>query len=311
MCSSDLRSLVLLSAAAVGAVESAEASVLSNLASALLPQHHVVYQHLAESKAFTHLADLKPTSTSVGWGSFLVDRSWYGKGFEIGGEQFTSGVFAHAPSALKYNLGSRYSVFTGCAGPDSRKACGDGVQFHIVADGKTVWSADRKPGDKAACFSVNVQNVNTLELHADHKSNTECDHAEWVNGKIYEDPAIDCRRLAALVPASQSVGWSPSVAKPQWTKDGFRVGGSPSKYRCDGQSGQYVSDEGPPLPVCIANPCTFSLPDGLGVSHDCDGVTTDGTCTATCGPGYGYAPGEQEEQFTCTWTGEFSGTSPV
>ena len=93
--------------------------------------------------------------------------------------------------------------------------------------------------------------------------------------------------------------------------DGFRVGGSPSKYRCDGQSGQYVSDEGPPLPVCIANPCTFSLPDGLGVSHDCDGVTTDGTCTATCGPGYGYAPGEQEEQFTCTWTGEFSGTSPV
>ena len=218
--------LVLLSAAAVGAVESADASVLSNLASALLPQHHVVYQHLAESKAFTHLADLKPTSTSVGWGSFLVDRSWYGKGFEIGGEQFTSGVFAHAPSELKYNLGSRYSVFTGCAGPDSRKACGDGVQFHIVADGKTVWSADRKPGDKAACFSVNVQNVNTLELHADHKSNTQCDHAEWVNGKIYEDPAIDCRRLAALVPASQSVGWSPSVAKPQWTKDGFRVGGT-------------------------------------------------------------------------------------
>jgi hypothetical protein len=203
----------------------ASAGVLGDLASALLPQSHVVYQHLAESKAFTRISDLKPSATSVGWGSFLVDHSWYGQGFEIGGKTYVDGVYAHAPSKLSYHLGSRYSVFTGCAGPDSRATCGDGMQFHIVADGKTVWSVDRKPGDEAACFSVNVQSVNVLELYADHKSSTECDHAEWVNGKLYEDPAIDCRRLNALVPAASSVGWSPSFVEEQWTKDGFRVGG--------------------------------------------------------------------------------------
>ena len=56
----------------------AQASVLQNLASVLLPERHVVYQHLVSTtgRAYTDVAELKPSAHSAGWASHLVDPTW-------------------------------------------------------------------------------------------------------------------------------------------------------------------------------------------------------------------------------------------
>eukprot|EP00439_Symbiodinium_sp_Y106_P060689 s154_g9.t1 len=60
--------------------------------------------------------------------------------------------------------------------------------------------------------------------------------------------------------------------------------------------------------VCTGQPCNNSLPQGAGVSHNCDGTTAYGTCDATCGQaGYTYTAGSQKEIFTCMPWGSFQG----
>ncbi|CAJ1435358.1 unnamed protein product, partial [Effrenium voratum] len=71
------------------------------------------------------------------------------------------------------------------------------------------------------------------------------------------------------------------------------------------------SIEGSPLPTCTPLPCDFSFPDGLGVTHDCAGIRTAETCTASCNvTGYTYVAGNAAEVFTCQPGGSMSGTSP-
>ena len=150
-------------------VHVAHASVLHDLASALLPERHVVYQHLVSTtgRTYTDVAELKPSAHSAGWASHLVDPTWTRTGFQIGQKSFGTGIYVRSPSSVEYHTGSRYSVFTGCAGVDDRKhaaePCGDNVEFHVVTDNgtgkKTAWSAMRKAGDAASCFSVPMLNV--------------------------------------------------------------------------------------------------------------------------------------------------------
>ena len=42
--------------------------------------------------AYTRLGDLVPSTSSVGWGSYQVNKRWYTEGFKIAGEVFTTGV---------------------------------------------------------------------------------------------------------------------------------------------------------------------------------------------------------------------------
>ncbi|CAJ1433508.1 unnamed protein product, partial [Effrenium voratum] len=65
------------------------------------------------------------------------------------------------------------------------------------------------------------------------------------------------------------------------------------------------------LPSCLAKACNFSWPEGAGVAHDCEGVTTGGTCNATCGAGYTYAAGQVAAEFQCGASGAFQGTAPI
>ena len=65
------------------------------------------------------------------------------------------------------------------------------------------------------------------------------------------------------------------------------------------------------LPTCIGRTCNYSLPTGLGVSHNCDSKTTGQTCQASCGQaGYTYASNSNQQQFTCLGSGIFQGAAP-
>eukprot|EP00931_Biecheleriopsis_adriatica_P094073 TRINITY_DN6777_c0_g1_i4.p1 TRINITY_DN6777_c0_g1~~TRINITY_DN6777_c0_g1_i4.p1 ORF type:complete len:1438 (-),score=282.09 TRINITY_DN6777_c0_g1_i4:261-3965(-) len=82
--------------------------------------------------------------------------------------------------------------------------------------------------------------------------------------------------------------------------DGYT--GVPERYVCEA-SGQLVGS----LPACSPTPCTYNLPTGVGVVHDCDGVGTDSKCSASCGEGYE----ANASEFTCHSSGNFKGTVPT
>ena len=105
-------------------------------------------EYYAGSEEFMYLGDLVPTHQSVGWASYLVNRNWsevlriaclckpyhrYMRGFLIAGKKYEDGVFAHAPSDIRYDLQKRFrfawhpfsvvthacvSYFSACVGLD-------------------------------------------------------------------------------------------------------------------------------------------------------------------------------------------------
>jgi len=66
--------------------------------------------------AQTRLADLKPVSVRVGWGTFSRNKGPDGKGLSIGGVKIAHGLFAHADSRLLYRLDGKYVRFEALVG---------------------------------------------------------------------------------------------------------------------------------------------------------------------------------------------------
>mmetsp|Transcript_11953 Transcript_11953/g.24766 ORF Transcript_11953/g.24766 Transcript_11953/m.24766 type:complete len:321 (+) Transcript_11953:3-965(+) len=85
--------------------------------------------------------------------------------------------------------------------------------------------------------------------------------------------------------------------------EGYTMQEGPSLYTC--RAGTLVSAA---PPRCVPKACTSGLPSGEGVAHNCEGVVTGSTCTATCGAGYG---GDNERVFRCADSGMLVGSSPV
>jgi hypothetical protein len=208
---------------------------------------------------FMYLADLVPQHESVGWGSYQINKNWYNRSFSIGSVEYDHGVFAHAPSDIIYHLEGKYRTFTGCVGLDDEnekstagQTCnGDGAMFQIFLDQyktvagqihwEQVWSAQKFTGDQATCFVVNLEvhtaltennglinekNAQRLRLVVDQDTNNECDHADWVNTKLFEDPVVDCQQLGSLTPESTSVGWGSYWVNRNWYQNGFVIAGA-------------------------------------------------------------------------------------
>ncbi|CAE8591774.1 unnamed protein product [Polarella glacialis] len=84
------------------------------------------------------------------------------------------------------------------------------------------------------------------------------------------------------------------------------AGGKATLYNCD--NGALSGTK----PNCAPTACNYSLPTGLGVTHDCTGVATGSSCTAQCGvPGYALPQGAAPQAFQCTASGDFEGTDPT
>jgi len=81
--------------------------------------------------------------------------------------------------------------------------------------------------------------------------------------------------------------------------------------QCAGSGSFEFLQPGATLPTCTPTLCTFQLPDGVGVTSDCEGKGTGESCTAECGSAFEYDDGEGPETFVCRAEGTFEGTSPV
>ena len=169
------------------------------------------------------LGSLVPSFTSVGWGSYWVNRNWHANGFEIAGAKYSSGVFAHAPSRIIYPLHQKFDTFSTCVGLDdgikednySSKDCGK-VAFKVLVDGKQQALGQHgseivmKGMQPVECFAVKVTGAKHLELIVDQMEDSKCDESEWVNANVCREApkAIDCQvsDFAAWTTCSKTCG---------------------------------------------------------------------------------------------------------
>jgi hypothetical protein len=127
----------------------------------------------------TPISALAPTGT-VGWGELLVDRTYWAPGFNIAGQHYCTGIFAHAPSTI--TITTTAGRLSGKAGlQDWAQTCGDGAVFAIVQDGRTLWTSDTMRNyAPAEAFDVDVA-AGTVTLQTTPNAEYSCDTAVWAD----------------------------------------------------------------------------------------------------------------------------------
>jgi hypothetical protein len=121
----------------------------------------------------------------VGWDSYRIDSNWYGPGFRIGGVSYDKGIFAHAPSDVKFALGGTYSTLNLCVGLDDVDAVGgDGSRVTVYGDGNPLWATDVGFGPVKCMPPKSVADVQILTFTADPRDGIFGDTVEWVNAYV-------------------------------------------------------------------------------------------------------------------------------
>ena len=118
----------------------------------------------AEKRDVCHLSDAGMLSSKVGYGSSAPNRlpgdSMF---FFCGARLFSRGLYAHAPSSYRWDLGGKWTKLSGTAGfPDGRN---DGsCVFVIKADGKELWRSEKTEPGTPRPFELSVVGAKEIEL---------------------------------------------------------------------------------------------------------------------------------------------------
>lgn len=128
------------------------------------------------------LADLAPTGT-VGWGELLLDRTYWGPGFQVAGEHACRGAFAHAPSTVTVQVPEGYGVLQGAVGlQDWNQRCGDGASFRVEQGGATLWASGvRANYDAPLDMGAIAVRPGALTLTTDPGAEYSCDTTVWAD----------------------------------------------------------------------------------------------------------------------------------
>lgn len=131
------------------------------------------------------LTSFAPASSTVGWGRPLMDRS-RSPVFLLasGGEIFSRGVYAHAPSTYEWELGGKWEQLRGKAG--MAEGHSGSVVFSLHGDGKPLWKSKTIKGGTPVPFDVNVTGVKTLKLQVDDAGDGNgSDWGLWLGPTLY------------------------------------------------------------------------------------------------------------------------------
>ncbi len=102
-----------------------------------VPDYHHAQSMWGEAVLFdaggeaTRVSAMRPTSVAVGWGSLLIDVDIHGGPMEIGSRTFEHGLWAHANSALSFDLGGRYTRLETWAGIEADAGEKGGARFTV------------------------------------------------------------------------------------------------------------------------------------------------------------------------------------
>jgi len=138
-------------------------------------------------------SDVAAASATVGYDQYRVNGTPYGTGFDLGGVHYERGLFAHAPSVVRYPLAGEFNRLDVCVGiTDQAAHCSTGARYRIVDAGgnRVLWDSgprntSRAPAAATCATGVDVTGVSALELRADPSIDATCDHVAWVNPRVY------------------------------------------------------------------------------------------------------------------------------
>jgi 5'-nucleotidase len=133
-----------------------------------------------------YLIDIPTTVESVGYwtlGKGVYPASDSGM---LTGQSITShdkgypyGLFAHAPSKLRYALDGKYSTFVTEISV-KETACGDGASFLVSLDGKEIYRSEQiSPGAAAIPLSLDITDGKVLTLQTLSGNDNSCDWTIW------------------------------------------------------------------------------------------------------------------------------------
>ena len=80
----------------------------------------------------TPVSSLKPKSAKVGWGELTVDKDNWGTPLQVADRKFKHGFWAHAPSALCFQLDGKYTKFEAWVGVGVQAGENGTVQFSVL-----------------------------------------------------------------------------------------------------------------------------------------------------------------------------------
>ncbi len=136
---------------------------------------------------FEFLTELEPEYKSVGFGelgegvySSSTDPIVKGETIAVSGKSYPHGLFAPAPSVIKYDLNGDYSSISGSILLHDGVQCGNGVLFSIKVDGTLKFASSvPKPGGYLKTYEVDLKNAQEIELIVSALDNEDCDWSIW------------------------------------------------------------------------------------------------------------------------------------
>lgn len=127
------------------------------------------------------LSNLKWDGFTQDWGNPEKNETVEHHRLTIDKEIFRYGIGSHANSKISYSLPRPYSVLHAVIGLDDESACGDGVHFIVLANGREVFHSNRLYSTQKQSIDVELGNATQLELRIDMGGEKNCDHGDWAN----------------------------------------------------------------------------------------------------------------------------------
>lgn len=149
-----------------------------------------------------NLSDLQPNLASVGYWSFAVGKypgsdgsMVQGTPIQNGSQIYSHGLFAHAPSNLRYDLDGGYQTFKSDFFIDQAMTCDtDGALFQVYLDGELLFSqhmdAPRQAPSEVSSIELDIRHGKQLLLHTDpgERADNACDATIWGEARLLTDP---------------------------------------------------------------------------------------------------------------------------
>ena len=213
-----------------------------------------------------YLGELSPESSSIGWGSLVIDRDLAGNKIHFAGENggitCDRGLMTHAPSELVYDI-ERYGAFAfrAVVGITDDEAPGKGlVQFFVYADDTLLYQSEKltNNGPYETIDVLIPSETKKLRLVADKCGDIASDHSAWGNANIVLEP-----QAAKNVVYAKAVLSRPVLVKEQnanITVSGLFADGS----TLDGSENITYQSENPDFFTVDDNGVVTAVSDGTG-----------------------------------------------
>ncbi|MEI7901133.1 MAG: NPCBM/NEW2 domain-containing protein, partial [bacterium] len=144
----------------------------------------------ADAKRSVPLSSLDLRLLGQGYGQPGLNRAMEGGLMQMNGVRFEHGVAVHAESSFTVALDGKAVCFHALCGVDDDSLTGPAsVTFHVLGDGKILWSSKlMKPGMPAVRADVPLKGVRVLVLKVDDGGDgIRSDHADWAEAAIDYD----------------------------------------------------------------------------------------------------------------------------